>query len=123
MNYYPQQGGINWVQGIAGANAYPLMPNTNVVLMDRENEGIFYIKICDNVGMYTLRTFRYTEIIPQEKSAANIDMSNFVSRDEFNALKALIEERSANNEQSVSANNGQSTAAATVSTTAAAART
>ncbi|MBD5128428.1 MAG: hypothetical protein HDT43_00660 [Ruminococcaceae bacterium] len=116
MNYYPQQGGINWVQGIAGANAYPLMPNTNAVLMDRENEGIFYIKICDNVGMYTLRTFRYTEIVPQEKPAANIDMSNFVSREEFNALKALIEERSANNEQPVSANCEQPTAAAAGST-------
>lgn len=111
MNYYPPQNGINWVQGIEGAKAYPLMPNSNTVLMDSENDGVFYIKVCDNIGMCTLRTFRYTEVIPQEKQAANIDTSNFVSRDEFNALKALIEERSANNgKQLVSANNEQSTA-------------
>ena len=42
--YYQQpNNGINWVQGIEGGKAYQLPPNSNAVLMDSENDGIFYI--------------------------------------------------------------------------------
>lgn len=51
---------ITWVQGIEGAKAYQLIPNSNVVLLDSESDK-FYIKSSDNVGMCTLRTFSYTE--------------------------------------------------------------
>ena len=57
-----QNNGINWVQGIEGAKAYQLTPNSNVILMDSENEGRFYIKVSDNVGMCNLRVFKYEEI-------------------------------------------------------------
>ena len=59
LNYQPQKNGINWVQGVEGAKAFQLMPNSNTVLMDSENDGIFYIKVCDNIGMCSLRKFRY----------------------------------------------------------------
>lgn len=55
--FYQQQAnnGILWVQGIEGAKAWQLSPNSNVILMDSENDGRFYIKISDNVGMCNLR--------------------------------------------------------------------
>ena len=70
-NFYPQQplypksptpnNGIVWVQGIEGAKAYQMNPNSNIQLMDSENNGIFYIKVTDNIGMANLRVFHYTE--------------------------------------------------------------
>ena len=49
QNPQPQNngGGLNWVQGEAGAKAYPVAPNTSILLMDSE-ESVFYIKATDN---------------------------------------------------------------------------
>ena len=84
-SYYPQQNnGINWVQGIEGAKAWQLMPNSNVLLMDSENDGRFYIKVSDNVGMCTLRSFRYEEVT--EQKSQTVDMSQYVKKSELETL-------------------------------------
>lgn len=97
------KNGIKWVQGIEGAKAYQLEPNSNVQLMDSENDGVFYIKVCDDIGMCNLRIFDYKERqqVPQsssasteeidvdemaEKIADKIDMSQFIRRDELEPL-------------------------------------
>ena len=52
---------IIWVQGEAGAKAYPVQPGCSVVLMDSENP-YFYIKMADASGMpLPLRVFEYSE--------------------------------------------------------------
>ena len=90
--YQQQRNGIIWVQGIEGAKAYQLMPNTNAVLLDSENDGKFYIKIADNVGMCTLRIFKYEEITDTNPQYGN--------REELTAiLQEMLRE---NNEQSIS---------------------
>lgn len=76
-----QSPGINWVQGIEGAKAWQLIPNSNVLLMDSENDNTFYIKISDNIGMCTLRIFKYTEV--QDTPKASSDMSQYITRDEL----------------------------------------
>ena len=89
LNYQPQKNGINWVQGVEGAKAFQLMPNSNTVLMDSENDGIFYIKVCDNIGMCSLRKFRYQEIIDEPQQT-----NQYVTRDELmNILKELKNEQ------------------------------
>ena len=115
--YYPQNlanasnNGINWVQGIEGAKAWFMSPNSNVILMDSENDGIFYIKVSDNVGMCNLRTFRYTEITGQmaQKPEPQIDLSEYVKKSE---LESLINSMlgGVKDEQSVSRNDGKSSA-------------
>lgn len=100
MYQRPQTNGIVWVQGIEGAKAYQLIPNSNTILMDSENDGIFYIKVSDNVGMCNLRTFKYTEITSQPTS--QIDLSNYVTRQELET--AIANMRGIKNEQSVSTN-------------------
>ena len=91
--------GINWVQGIEGAKAFQMVPNSNTILMDSENNGRFYIKISDNVGMCNLRVFAFEEIT--DKAQAPVDTSQFVTREELtkviNDLKGGMK-----NEQSVS---------------------
>ena len=88
-SYYPttipQNNEIKWVQGIEGAKAYQLPPNSNVQLMDSENDSRFYIKVSDNVGMCTLRIFEYKEITEQN-TKHTVDMSEYVKKSELEAL-------------------------------------
>ena len=94
--YYPPQpqqiadNGITWVQGIEGAKAWQMKPNSNAILMDSEIDGRFYIKICDNVGMCSLRTFNYTEVTNQQplqsQGTNSIDLSQYVRKDELQDL-------------------------------------
>lgn len=80
--------GITWVQGIEGAKAFQMTPNSNVILMDSENDGKFYIKVSDNVGMCNLRRFRYEE--EADTPTQSIDMSKYVTREELqNALRGI----------------------------------
>lgn len=58
-----QSNGIIWVNGEEGARAFVMAPNSNAILLDAENEGKFYIKTTDNIGMCNLRIFDYKEII------------------------------------------------------------
>lgn len=78
--------GIQWVQGREGAKAYQLQPNGNAVLMDSENDGLFYIKTSDSVGMCNLRTFKFVEVTEQD---TKLNPDEYVKKAE---LKALIEE-------------------------------
>lgn len=85
-----QTGGLQWVQGEAGAKAFPVSAGQSVLLMDSENN-VFYIKSTDNSGMpLPLRTFDYKERTAQStsKTAQNapqavIDTSLFVTRNEL----------------------------------------
>jgi len=92
---------IIWVQGIEGAKAWQLNPNSMAILLDSEVEGKMYIKVSDNIGMSSLRIFNYEEEI---KSSSNVtinqdlDLSEYVKKDE---LTKIIKEVLGNNEQSI----------------------
>ena len=104
MNSYPVSNSIIWVQGIEGAKAYQVSPNSIIQLMDSENDGIFYIKSSDNIGMSTLRVFQYKEIEPTQKSTeVHPDLSEYVRKDELKGLIAnLTAKQEENNEQTIS---------------------
>ena len=98
-NPVQSNNGINWVQGIEGAKAYQLSPNSNCILLDSENDGIFYIKVSDNVGMCNLRTFQFEEITNTPSSS--VDLTGYVKKDELETLvKSIMGEKK--NEQSIS---------------------
>lgn len=100
--YTQKNNGINWVQGIEGAKAYQLAPNSNAILMDSENDGKFYIKVSDNVGMCNLRTFRYREVTTPTTNHNDVDMSEYVKKSELESLiKSIKEEKT--NEQTLPA--------------------
>lgn len=67
------QNSIQWVQGIEGAKAFQLLPKSNAIMLDSENEGIFYIKVSDDAGMCNLRTFKFTEISNETPVKPNMD--------------------------------------------------
>lgn len=98
QQYQPQQqsGGLIWVQGEAGAKSYPISAGQSVLLMDSESNR-FFIKSADASGMpLPLRIFDYVErketTRQQENAptAAPIDTSGFITREEFEARIAQI---------------------------------
>ncbi len=93
----PQQqngGGLTWVQGIEGAKSHFVSPGQSVLLMDSESNS-FFIKSADVSGMpLPLRIFDYTERTSQPASqtptAATVDTSSFITREEFETRIAQI---------------------------------
>lgn len=77
--------GITWVQGVEGAKAFQLLPNSNAILMDSESDK-FYIKSSDNVGMCSLRTFNFVEEIEKPKE-------EYITKTEFDSYMAQFKEQ------------------------------
>lgn len=69
-------------------------------MLDSENDGVFYIKTSDNVGICKLRVFKYQEVTEQPKQS-NVDLSEYVKKSELEAMLATIMGGS-NEKQSVS---------------------
>ena len=98
---------IVWVQGIEGAKAWQLTPNSMAILLDSEVEGKMYIKVSDNIGMSTLRIFNYVEEVPKAQNATidnSLDLSQYVKKEELSALMKEI----MTNEQFISTTQSQS---------------
>lgn len=86
-----QDGGMLWVQGEAGAKAFMVAGGNTVVLWDSE-ANVFYIKTADASGMPYMRVFDYTERSSAPRNISQVNTNQYVTRDEFNALAAKINE-------------------------------
>lgn len=96
-NYVGQQSNnqIIFVQGETGAKAYQIPINSTVLLMSSEaNE--FFIKSTDQAGFPTIKKYRFTEVTQatgQTEGQTNAKQTqNFVTREEFEALKNEIKQ-------------------------------
>lgn len=90
VQYQQPDSSIIWVQGESGAKAYPVQNGKSVVLFDSESEH-FFIKTADASGMpQPLRIFSYSETSENEMKNS-IDTSQFITREEFDALAEKIE--------------------------------
>ena len=83
-----QQTNVVKVSGRGGADAYPMGPNSAMVLMDA-GEDVFYWKTTDGGGFPTVRAFRFEEIGTQQPQAAQA-----VTREEFDELRKQVAELS-----------------------------
>lgn len=84
-----QQTGITWVQGEAGAKAYPVAPNTTVDLWDSE-EQVIYLKSADMSGMPSMKILDYTirDQVGHKNNLAeqpHIDTSMFVTYEDLDS--------------------------------------
>jgi hypothetical protein len=59
------QSNIEYVNGIEGAKAFILPPNTQKLLLDSDN-AFFYIKTTDAQGKPSVRRFRYIDVDAEE---------------------------------------------------------
>lgn len=91
----PRQN-VNWiyVSGVDGAKNQIVQPGQTAWMMDN-NDPYFYVKSVDNVGSSTFRIFQFAEVqevTPEQTAQPQIDLSQYVQRGEFDALKAQLEE-------------------------------
>ena len=94
---YAQNNGIIWVQGEAGAKAYPVAAGNSVVLLDSENS-VFYVKSTDTSGMpMPLRVFDFTERTSQPKVIDN--QPEYVTREEFEKKLAELTPKKSKKEE------------------------
>lgn len=70
------------VNGIDGAKAYQMMPNSTVALFDANND-LMYIKSTDGAGFPAIRTFSFTEV----KETQEAQSVEYISREEFENFK------------------------------------
>lgn len=88
------QNSILWVQGEAGAKAYPVAPNQTVQLWDSESQ-VIYLKSADGSGMPSMKILDYTirDSQPAVSPVQKLDMSGYVTREEFEErIKELVKE-------------------------------
>lgn len=69
------------------AKAYIVMPNTKVMLMDRD-KSIFYIKSADSLGKSTLEGYKYTKLEDNssESVSPQIDTKDFVRKEDLQSF-------------------------------------
>ena len=90
QNYQPQNSGIIWVSGEAGAKAYLTAPNTTVQLWDSEAQRI-YLKSADASGMPSIKTLEYSIVGGANNASEPIASKEYVLLDDFNALQDELE--------------------------------
>lgn len=82
------------VNGLQGAKEHQVPANATHWLMD-SNESVFYVKSADEFGVSKqMKAFRFAEmdLSSNDAPAEQIDTSMYVRRDEFDELKAKIEQ-------------------------------
>lgn len=83
---------IIWVQGEAGAKAYPVAAGNSVLLMDSESE-CFYIKSTDSSGIpMPLRTFTYNEIVQTQQTKNQDTTAMYATQDDLNQLRQELKQ-------------------------------
>ena len=97
QQFQPQQETRNLIRvnGIGGAKAYQMYPDSTVALFD-SNEDIMYIKSTDGAGFPSIRSFRFEEIKADTQTKPSVD---YISREEFEEFK---KELMNNDKQSIS---------------------
>ena len=89
------------VNGLQSAQAYQLQPNDSVILWDTTQD-VFYIKQSDASGFCTVKAFEYKEKVEEKETP-----SEYVTKGEFDELKALVDKLSSKRvEQPRKADNG-----------------
>lgn len=89
-----QAGAIEYVNGIEGAKAYFMQPNSMKLLLDSDSQ-FFYIKKSDMQNKATIKVYEYKEVdldgVKPKESKPDIDLSGYVKKKDFDSLKKLVD--------------------------------
>lgn len=89
---YQIQSNIEYVNGIEGAKALILPPNSQKIVLDSDS-AFFYIKTTDQQGKPTVRRFKYIDIDAQEISQPKeTPKENYVTLSQFEELLENFDE-------------------------------
>ena len=81
---------LTFVNGIEGAKAYIVSPNSTIYLRDSDSDKIF-IKSSDAQGRLMLRTYRLVEVNENEPKQPAQDLSSFATKDDLKEIKERID--------------------------------
>lgn len=89
-----QQSNVPWIQvpNIEAARNVMVQPNQTAYMMN-QNAPEFYVKATDQMGVATLKCFRFQEFDPTQEAAKevlNSQTGNLVSREEFNNFAQAV---------------------------------
>lgn len=85
------QGGVQWVSGEQEARGYLIAPNSAVALWDSTAPTV-YLKQADASGKPTLKIYDLVERTEAPQTAPQGKPVEFVTREEFDRLAALVGE-------------------------------
>ena len=85
------QGGVQWVSGEQEARGYLIAPNSAVALWDSTAPTV-YLKQADASGKPTLKIYDLVERTEKASAASQKPSVEFVTREEFDKLAALVGE-------------------------------
>ena len=85
------QGGVQWVSGEQEARGYLIAPNSAVALWDSTAPTV-YLKQADASGKPTLKIYDLVERTEAPQAAPQGKPVEFVTREEFDRLAALVGE-------------------------------
>jgi len=85
------QGGVQWVSGEQEARGYLIAPNSAVALWDSTAPTV-YLKQADASGKPTLKIYDLVERTETAPTASQKSGVEFVTREEFDRLAALVGE-------------------------------
>ena len=85
------QGGVQWVSGEQEARGYLIAPNSAVALWDSTAPTV-YLKQADASGKPTLKIYDLVERTETASTAPQKSGVEFVTREEFDRLAALVGE-------------------------------
>ncbi len=85
------QGGVQWVAGRPEAENWLIAPNSAIALWD-STAPVVYLKQADASGKPTLKTYDLVERTEAASTAPQSKAPDYVTRDEFDRLVALVGE-------------------------------
>jgi hypothetical protein len=92
MNTLPTQqsqvNGLVKVNGMDGAKAYQMPPNSAMPLF-HESEDVFYLKVTDGAGFPTIKAFSFSPL--EENLQPQVDTSGFATKSDIEDLQKQIE--------------------------------
>ena len=84
------QSGVQWVSGEQEARNWMIAPNAAVALWDSTAPTV-YLKQADASGKPTLKVYDLVERAETPRTAPTADQVKFVTREEFDALAAVVD--------------------------------
>lgn len=89
-----QNTNITFVNGIEGAKAFQLSPNSSMLMMDSDNSK-FYVKTTDNLGVAKISSYSFSECdLSEKQNEQDKKDTNTVniSSEDYNSLVAKVSE-------------------------------
>ena len=80
---------ITYTNGVIGAKAFFMNPNSTVYLIDSDTNNVLYKKVSDNQGRCSLQAFSITEI-PLEKVGMTTPQVEYATKGDIERLEQIL---------------------------------